>query len=59
LTIAFSSDGQVLLKQFIKDNPLHIPPDAQHGCPERGVSFMSKFPCVKRANHVLAVLSAI
>jgi hypothetical protein len=28
LTIAFSSDGQVPLKQFIMDNPLHIPPDA-------------------------------
>jgi hypothetical protein len=30
LTIAFSSDGLVPLKQFIMDNPLHIPPDAQH-----------------------------
>jgi hypothetical protein len=28
LTIVFSSDGQVLLKQFIMDNPLHISPDA-------------------------------
>jgi hypothetical protein len=28
LTIALSSDGQVPLKQFIMDNPLHIPPDA-------------------------------
>jgi hypothetical protein len=26
LTIEFSSDGQVPLKQFIMDNPLHIPP---------------------------------
>jgi hypothetical protein len=30
LTVAFSSDGQVPLKQFIMNNPLHIPPDAQH-----------------------------
>jgi hypothetical protein len=43
LTIAFSSDGQVPLKQFIMDNPFHIPPDAQHGRPERGVSLMLKF----------------
>jgi hypothetical protein len=42
LTIAFSSDGQVPLKQFIMDNPLHIPPDAQHGRPERRVSLISK-----------------
>jgi hypothetical protein len=28
LIIAFSSDGPVPLKQFIMDNPLHIPPDA-------------------------------
>jgi hypothetical protein len=28
LTIAFSSDGQVPLKQFIMGNLLHIPPDA-------------------------------
>jgi hypothetical protein len=28
LTIAFSSDGQVPLKQLIMDNSLHIPPDA-------------------------------
>jgi hypothetical protein len=28
IAIAFSSDGQVPLKQFIMDNPLHIPPDA-------------------------------
>jgi hypothetical protein len=27
-TIAFSSDSQVPLKQFLMDNPLHIPPDA-------------------------------
>jgi hypothetical protein len=40
LTIAFSSDGQVPLKQFIMDNSLHIPPDAQHGCPDRGVSYV-------------------
>jgi hypothetical protein len=51
LTIAFSSDGQVPLKQFIMDNPFHIPPNAQHGRPERGVSLMSKLPCLKRANH--------
>jgi hypothetical protein len=35
MTIAFSSDGQVPLKQFIMDNPLHIPPDAQYGLHER------------------------
>jgi hypothetical protein len=58
LTIAFSSDGQVPLKQFIMDNPLHIPPDAQHGHPESGVSLMSKLPCLKHANHFWAVLSA-
>jgi hypothetical protein len=28
LTTAFSSDGQVPLKQFLMDNPLHITPDA-------------------------------
>jgi hypothetical protein len=59
LTIAFSSDGQVLLKQFIMDNHLHIPPDAQHGRPERGVALMSKLSCLKPANHIWAVLSAI
>jgi hypothetical protein len=30
LTIAFSSDGQISLRQFVMGNPLHIPPDAQH-----------------------------
>jgi hypothetical protein len=59
LKIAFSSGGQVPLKQFIMDNPLHIPTDAQYGCPERGVSPMSKLHCLKRASHVLAVISAI
>jgi hypothetical protein len=57
LTTAFSSDGQVPLKQFITDNTLHIPPDAQHGGPKRGVSFMSKLPCLKHKNHFWAVLS--
>jgi hypothetical protein len=33
LTIAFSGDCQVPLKQFVMDNPLHIPPDAQHATP--------------------------
>jgi hypothetical protein len=59
LTITLSSDDQVPLKQFIIDNPLHIPPDAQHGRPERGVSFMSKLPCLKRVNLFWAVISAI
>jgi hypothetical protein len=58
LTVAFSSDGQVLLKQVIMDNLLHISPDAQNGRPEHGVSLMSKLPCLKRANHICAVLSA-
>jgi hypothetical protein len=40
LTKAFSGDGQVPLKQFIMDNPPHIPTDAQHDRPERGVSIM-------------------
>jgi hypothetical protein len=44
LTIEFSSDGQVPLKQFIMDDPLHIPPDAQHGGPESGVTLISKLP---------------
>jgi hypothetical protein len=57
--MAFSSEGQVPLKQFIMDNPLHIPPDVQHGRPERGVSLTSKLPCVERANYFWAVLSAI
>jgi hypothetical protein len=57
LPIAFSRDGEVSLKQFIIDNPLHIPPDAQHDCPERGVSLMSKLPCLKRVNYLWAVLS--
>jgi hypothetical protein len=59
LTIAFSSDGEVPLKQFIMDNPLHIPPDAEHGHPERGVSLMLKLPYLKRANYFWTVLSAI
>jgi hypothetical protein len=59
LTIAFNSDGQVSLKQFIMDNPLNILSDAQHGRPDRGVSLMLKLPCLKRANHFGAVLSAI
>jgi hypothetical protein len=59
LTIAFSSDGQVPLKQFIMNNSLNILPDAQHGRPEHGVSLMSKLPCLKRAHHFGAVLSAI
>jgi hypothetical protein len=58
LTVAFSSDGQVPLKQFIMDNPLHIPPDAQHDYPERSVPHVSKLPCLKRANHFWAVPSA-
>jgi hypothetical protein len=33
LTIAFSSDVQVPLKQFIMDNPLHIPPDGRMAVP--------------------------
>jgi hypothetical protein len=33
------------------DNPLHIPPDAQLGGPESGVSLMSKLPCLKGPNH--------
>jgi hypothetical protein len=53
LTIAFSIDGQVSLKQF------HIPRDAQHGCPEGGVSLISKSPWLKPENHFWAVLSAI
>jgi hypothetical protein len=59
LTIAFSSDSQVPLKQFIMDNPLHIPLDAQHCLARSGVSLTSKLPCLKRANHFWAVLSAI
>jgi hypothetical protein len=59
LTTAFSGNGQVPLKQFIMDNSLHIPPDAQHGRPELGVLLMSKFPCLKGANHFWTVLSAI
>jgi hypothetical protein len=59
LTIAFSSDDQVPLKQFIMDNPLHIPPNAQHGRPEHGMALMSKLTCLKRANHFWAVLSVM
>jgi hypothetical protein len=33
LTVAFSSYGQVPLKQFMLDTPLHIPPDAHHDRP--------------------------
>jgi hypothetical protein len=33
LTIAFSSDGQVPLMQFIMDNSLQNPTDAQDGRP--------------------------
>jgi hypothetical protein len=60
LTIAFNSDGQVPPNQFImySYNLLHIPPDEQHGRPERGVSSMSKLPCLKRTNHFWAVISA-
>jgi hypothetical protein len=41
------------------DNPLRIPPDAQHGRPERGVSLMSKLPCLMPENIFWAVFSAI
>jgi hypothetical protein len=58
LTRAFSSDGQVPLKQFIMDNLLHIPPDEQNGRPERGVPLMSKLPSLNYADHFWAVLSA-
>jgi hypothetical protein len=51
LTTAFSSDGQVPLMQLIMDNSLQNPTDAQHGRPERGVTLMSKLPCLKRQNH--------
>jgi hypothetical protein len=57
LTIAFSSDGQVPLKQYIMDIPLHIQPDARHGHPERGVSLMSKLLCLQRENYFWAVFS--
>jgi hypothetical protein len=40
LTLAFSSDGLVPLKWLIVNNPLHIPTDAKHGHPERGMSLM-------------------
>jgi hypothetical protein len=52
LTVAFSSDGQVPLKQFIMDNSLLIPLDAQHGLPE----LMSKLACLKRANNFWHIL---
>jgi hypothetical protein len=38
LTAEFSSDVQVPLKRFIMDNPLYIPPDAQHCLARSGVS---------------------
>jgi hypothetical protein len=59
LTIAFSSEDQVPLKQFIMDNPHHSLPDAKHCLARSQVSLMSKLPCLKRANHLWAVLSAI
>jgi hypothetical protein len=59
LTKAVSTDDQIPLKQFIMDNPLHIPPDAQHDRPEGRVTLMSKLPCLKRANHFWAVPLAI
>jgi hypothetical protein len=59
LTVAFSNDGQVPLKQFMMDNPFHMLPDAQHCRPKRGVSLMSKLPFLKPAEHFWAVLSAI
>jgi hypothetical protein len=59
LTIAFSSDGQVPLKQLRTDNALHIPPNAQHFLAWSEVPLMSKLPCLKRENHFSAVLSAI
>jgi hypothetical protein len=59
LTVAFSRDGQVPLKQFIMNNPLYIAPDAQNGRAEPRVSLMSKLPYLKRADHFLAVISAI
>jgi hypothetical protein len=58
LTIAFSSDGQVPLKQIKMDNPLHIPPDAQHFLARCGVSLMLKLPCLKRGNYFWAALLA-
>jgi hypothetical protein len=56
LTIALSSDGQVLLKQFIMDSP---PPYPTRYRPKRRVSLMSTVPCLKCTNHFWAVLSAI
>jgi hypothetical protein len=56
---AFSSDGQVLLKQLIIDNPFHIPPDAQRYLARNGVFLMSKLPCFKCANHFWALLSTM
>jgi hypothetical protein len=58
LTIAFSSDCQIPLTQFIMTNPLHIPPDAQHGRPSRGMSFMSQLPCMKCENHFGAIFQS-
>jgi hypothetical protein len=58
LTITFSSENQVPVKQFIMDNSVHIPPHAKNGRPERGVSLMSKLPYLKRANNFWTVLSA-
>jgi hypothetical protein len=51
LTIAFSSDGQVPLKQFII-------PSISRQMPPRARSVTSKLPCLKRANHFCAVLQA-
>jgi hypothetical protein len=53
LTIAFSSDGQVPLKQFIMDNPLHIPPNAQHCLVRSGVSLMSKIALLEACKPFL------
>jgi hypothetical protein len=55
LTIVLSSDGRFPSSSFIMDNPLHIPPDAQHGRPE----LMSKLACLKRANNFWSVLGGL
>jgi hypothetical protein len=59
LTIAFSSDGQVSLKRFIMDTPLHIPQDAAssvecHACQNCLSSRAQTFLCYSFSNRVFS-----
>jgi hypothetical protein len=60
LSIALSSDGKVPLKQFIMDNPIHIPPDAVpsaecHSCQTAFLEVHKPFVGCSFSNRVFSV----